>query len=363
MNTTINYFLVFGLALGVSLLIMPLAHWLGHRFGITSKPGGRRINEGDLRRVSRLGGIALYGGFIAAALLAQVLPVSRLDPYEAIRFIGLAVGCTIMFVGGLLDDIFDFPALPQFMFQYTAAAIAIISQIFIEFFNNPLTGQQTDPWPFLVTVTLTFFWLVGMMNTMNWLDGLDGLAGGVALIAGAVLFVNSAFRVEPAQTSVALLHLALVGATLGFLCHNFYPARVFMGGGAPFLGFLLGSLSIIGGAKMGTILLVMGLPLVDALWQVLNRARQGRSPFSGDRGHLHFQLLDRGVSQRRIVVGYYYFCTCFGLLTLVTDSRLFKFIAFGVLALLVMGGLLLVSRLKARPAVSEPGSSADRPVL
>lgn len=161
-----------------------------------------------------------------------------------------------------------------------------------------------------------------------------------------MLFINSAFRVEPAQTSVSLLHLALVGASLAFLLYNFYPARVFMGGGAPFLGFVLGALSIIGGAKMATILLVFGLPLVDALWQVVNRIRRKQSPFSGDRGHLHFRLLDRGFTQRQIVLGYYCFCAFFGVLTLVTSSQLFKFIALGVMFAAVALGFIFLSRIK-----------------
>ena len=353
MNPNLSFIIAFGLALGTALLLAPLAVWLGKRFGITARYGGRHVSEGDTRRVPKLGGIVIFGGFIVAALAAQLLPVPRLDPYENIRLIGLLLGSTIIFIFGILDDIFEFSSLPQFIGQFIASSIAILFQIFIEYFNNPLTGQQTSPWPFIVTVAITFVWLLFMMNTMNWLDGLDGLAAGVAFIAGVMLFINSAFRVEPAQTSVSLLHLALMGAALGFLCFNFYPARLFMGGGAPLLGYLLGSLSIIGGAKMATILLVMGLPLVDTVWQVVNRLRKGKSPFSGDRGHLHFRLVDLGFSQRQIVLGYYLFCTFFGLLTLVTSSRLFKFIALGVLGLIVVGGFLFLTRL------SQKGSSAS----
>lgn len=355
--------IVFGLSLATALALMPLADWLGRRFNITSRPGGRRINEGDVRRVSRLGGIALFGGFTLAAIAAQFLPVPRHDPYEIIRLIGLLGGGAVIFFVGLLDDIFDFSSLPQFMGQFIAAGIAIAFQIFIQYVSNPFTGGQTDPFPFVVTVTVSFLWLVGMMNTLNWLDGMDGLAGGVALIAAIMLFLNSAFRVEPAQTSVSLLHLALIGAALGFLLFNFYPARVFMGGGAPYLGFLLGALSIIGGAKMATILLVMGLPLVDSLWQIVNRVRQGRSPFDGDRGHLHFQLQDRGFTQRQIVLGYYGFCTIFGLLALVIDSELYKFIALGVMALLVGIGFLVLAWLppRQRGAVAPPAGSVSSP--
>ncbi|MBK8025963.1 MAG: undecaprenyl/decaprenyl-phosphate alpha-N-acetylglucosaminyl 1-phosphate transferase [Chloroflexi bacterium] len=268
----------------------------------------------------------------------------RLDPYEQIRLIGLLAGGTLIFVVGLLDDMFELTPMQQFLGQFAAAAVAILFQIFIEYFNNPLTGAQTEPWPFIFTVTISFFWLVGMMNTVNWLDGADGLAAGVACIAGIVLFANSAFRVEPAQTSVSLLHLALVGATLGFLFFNFYPARIFMGGGAPYLGFLLGSLAIIGGAKMATILLVMGLPLLDSIWQVLNRVRQGKNPFVGDRGHLHFRLQDMGVKPSSMVLGYYAFCAMFGGLTLTTTSRTFKFIAMGVMVVIASAGFVILQR-------------------
>jgi UDP-GlcNAc:undecaprenyl-phosphate GlcNAc-1-phosphate transferase len=343
------FVIVFALSLSVTLLLVPLAGWLGQRFGIVARAGGRRQNEGDKRRVSKLGGAAIYGGFTLTVLVAQFLPVPRLDPYEVVRLSGLLIGSTLMFVVGLLDDWLDLPALPQFFAQFLAAAVAIAFQIFIEFVNNPFTGNQTEPWPFIVTVALSFFWLVGMMNTVNWLDGLDGLAGGVAFIAGVMLFVNSAFRVEPAQTSVSLLPLALMGASLGFVLHNFYPARIFMGGGAPYLGFLLGALSIIGGAKMATILLVMGLPLLDAVWQVFQRVRQGRNPFVGDRGHIHFRLQDLGFSQRNIVLVYYSFCAFFGVLTLITTSQLFKFAALGTMLVLIMIGFVMLARLTTTP--------------
>jgi UDP-GlcNAc:undecaprenyl-phosphate GlcNAc-1-phosphate transferase len=157
--------------------------------------------------------------------------------------------------------------------------------------------------------------------------------------------VNSALVLDPPQTSVSLLPLALMGAALGFVLYNFFPAQIVMGGSAYFLGYLLGTLSIIGGAKMATILLVMGLPLMDVAWQFVNRLRQGRNPFTGDRGHIHYRLLDMGISQRQIVLAYYAFCTLFGVLTLVTTSQLFKFVALGVMLLLVIAGFRVVARL------------------
>lgn len=358
MTDSAAFLLVFVIGLGVTLVLVPLMDWLGRRFGITSKHGGRRLNEGDKRRVSKLGGVALFFGFTTAAIAAQFIPIDRFDAYEIIRFIGLMLGGAVIFLVGLLDDIFEFSSFPQFLGQFIAAAIAIIFQIFIEYVSNPFTGQQTESFPYLVTVSISLFWLVLMMNTMNWLDGLDGLAGGVTLIAGAMLFINSAFRIDPAQTSVSLLPLALMGATLGFLVHNTYPARVFMGGTAHFLGYTLGALSIIGGAKMGTILLVLGLPLVDVVWQIFNRLLRGRSPFTGDRGHLHFRLQDLGFTQRQIVLGYYAFCTLFGVLTLIISSELYKFVALAVLLAIVAVVLFILQR---RMAVTPPAGDTPAP--
>ena len=129
---------------------------------------------------------------------------------------------------------------------------------------------------------------------------------------------------EPPQESVSLLPLALMGSTLGFLLFNFYPSRIFAGGGAYLLGFIIGCLSIIGGAKMATVLMVMALPIMDTAWQIVNRLLAGRSPFRGDRGHVHHRLLDLGFSQRQIVLGYYAFCAFFGTLTLLSGKPVFQ---------------------------------------
>jgi UDP-GlcNAc:undecaprenyl-phosphate GlcNAc-1-phosphate transferase len=360
-QTELLYILIFALAASVTLALTPAAMWLGHRFGVTTRPGGRRMLEGDQKRVSKLGGLALFGGFTVAVLAAQVLPVPRLDPNESTRLFGLLLGGTIIFAFGVLDDIYEFGPWPQFLGQTLAAGVAILCLIFIEYVNNPFTGQQTDTFPYLVTVSITFFWLVFMMNSMNFLDGLDGLAGGVTLIAGAMLFINSAYRVTPPQESVSFLPVALMGTCAAWLFFNFYPARIFMGGGAQYLGFTLGALSIIGGAKMGTILLVLGLPLIDVVWQALDRLRHGRNPFRGDRGHLHFRLLDMGFTQRQIVLGYYAFCLCFGALTLVTSSQLFKFIALTVLGLIVVVTFAVLTRARqsSSKAVAAAGAASD----
>jgi len=349
------FVIVFTVAFSITVIATPLVRRIGYQFDLTDVPGGRRAHA---RVIPRIGGVAIFSGFIIACILAQFLPVPRFDPKEVIRFTGLVVGATFIFGMGLLDDIYEFGPIPQFIAQVGAAAIAITFLIFIERINNPFTGQPVQ-WGRWITVTVTLFWLGLMMNTVNFLDGLDGLATGVSLIAGIMLFVNSAFRLEPAQTSVSLLPLALVGACAGFLLYNFNPARIFMGSsGSYLLGYTLGALSIIGGAKMATILLVMGLPLLDVVWQIGNRLSRGKNPLHGDRGHLHFRLVDRGYSHRLIVLAYYAFCAFFGVLTLVTNSQLFKLLALVFMALFVAGGFIWVTQFNATPDPSDQVESS-----
>lgn len=346
-NHALSFIVVFVVSFGLSALITPAARRLGVRWGIVDRPRSRHRHD---RPTSKLGGLALYVSFTTAAIVAQFLPVVRTDDKEIIRLIGLLLGGAFLFVFGLLDDKYEFSPLPQYMAQLAAAAIAVLFLIFIEQFNNPLTGQLTPEWPYVVTVTITLFWLGFMMNTVNWLDGLDGLAAGVCAVAALMIFIHAAFRLD--QVSVSLLPLALLGAALGFLPYNFHPARVFMGtNGALFLGYTLGVLSIIGGAKMATVLLVMGLPLLDVVWQIVRRVSTGANPTRGDRGHVHYRLLALGLSQRQIVLGYYLFCTLFGAIALVTASRLFKLIALLVMAAVIGAGFLVLSR---RTSVDAP---------
>lgn len=325
-----QFILVFSVAFGVAYLTTPYASRLGLWLNMVSVPGGRHLHRG---RIARTGGLAIYLAFIVAALVAQLLPVQRTDPNEIIRFIGLILGATVITIVGFVDDRYELSAIPLYISQLITAAIGVLCLIFIQTFNNPLTGNTVD-FPYWFTVTISLFWLGLMMNTVNFLDGSDGLAAGVIGIAALMIFLHSAFRLE--QVSVSLLPLALVGATLGFLPYNFHPAKVFMGGGAYFLGYTIGVLSIIGGAKMATILLVMGLPLVDLGWQFASRLLRGKNPMVGDRGHLHFRLIDAGISPRTIAFGYYLFCACCGVIALTTTSRLFKLIALAVMALIVI---------------------------
>lgn len=344
------YACAFGVALFLSLLLTPLGTWLGIRLGIVARPGGRRRHRGF---ISRLGGIGLYVPFLAAILTLQLLPRSwlppSLDPKETTRLVGLVLGSTVAFLFGLADDRYEFPAWPQYLAQFLCACIAIATLIFIERVMNPFTDRLVV-FPWALTAALTVFWFLGMMNTVNFLDGLDGLAAGVGAIVSAILTLHMA---REGQWSVALLPLALLGATLGFLPYNFHPARVFMGSnGAYFLGFALAALGIIAGARMATMLLMLLVPILDVAWLIWQRWRAGAPLGAADRRHLHFRLLDLGFSQRQIVLGYWLLCGAFGLFALAISSRLFKLLALVGLGLVILFVLWWVGR-QAPPSPEE----------
>lgn len=345
----LTYLAVFAVALLLALGLTPLAGRLGRRWGLVDRPGGRRAHRGE---IPRTGGIALFGAFTGTLLLAFLffpgwLPAST-DPEETTRLAGLLLGSTVAFGFGLLDDKRELSWRGQISVQVLCAAIAIATLIFIERVNNPFTNTQIV-FPDLVVWTLTTFWFLGAMNTLNWLDGLDGLAAGVTAILAAVLVGHMLWRADPPQLSVAILPLALLGATLGFLPWNFNPARIFMGSsGSYFLGFAVAALGIIGGARMATVLLVLGLPIVDVAWLIWRRKRRGVSPGAGGRDHLHFRLLDLGLGQRQIVLGYYAFCAAFGLLALSIGPRIFKLLALLGLGIVVLAVLWWAERQEGR---------------
>jgi len=322
----------------LALLVTPLGGWLGQRWHIMAIPDARRHHRGAL---SKLGGIGIAVGFFGALALSRVDALPTADPNEARRFWGLVIGGVLTFVLGLVDDRYDLPPWAQYGGYLLAAGVAAGTLIILERFNNPFTNTLIVL-PALVYIPLTLFWMTGMIVTVNWLDGLDGLAAGVAAILAAVLSIHM-FRAG--QYSVVPQTLALLGAALGFLVYNIAPARVFMGSnGAFLLGYLIGALGLVAGGRVATVLLVMGIPIVDVAWTILDRWRHGVSPFRGDRRHLHFRLQDAGLSTRTIVFVYWAFCAVAGALGLVLASRLYKLVALVLLGGLTLGLLGYLSR-------------------
>ncbi len=334
------FYIVLGaLALAVSMLLTPLSSYLGHRWHMVDRPGPRRRHTGV---VPRTGGIALWCSFLlvlGAYLLLPLVtaleeqpwfPVSQ-DAREMRRVLALMGGALFCGLVGLADDKWDLHARYQYLAQFLAGLIAMAGLIFIKDVNNPFQAGLLwgpDGFPWWLVFLLTTFWFMGCMNTVNFLDGLNGLAAGVVAILAVVLALHMLVVLPEPQASVAVLPTILAGSLLGFLFFNLARRSPFMGSsGSFFLGFAAAAIGIVGGAKIATVTMVLGLPIVDVAWLIYSRLRRGLAPWHAGRDHLHFILLDRGVSERLIVLAYYLYCGLFGLLTLTLDDRLNKLLA------------------------------------
>ncbi len=338
--------LVFGVSFGLAAFLTPVVGRLGRRLNIVDHPGGRRHHQGA---VPRLGGVAVFVAFTTAVGIAAWTGIltAGYNSDDILRLKGLLIGGMLAFLFGLLDDRFDLSPWLQFAFQLAVSLVALATLLWLERFTIPLFGMvrlNDYPWGALVYVPLTVLWMTGMINTVNWLDGLDGLAAGIGAILCVVLAIHMRYRAVQPQASAALLPLALMGALVGFLPFNVAPATVFLGsGGAFFLGYALAGLGLIAGGRTATVLMVMGLPIVDVAWQIFDRVRHKRSPMRGDRGHLHYRLRDLGLSRQAIVILYWAFCSAFGLMALVAApwQKLTALLSIGVIVILT---LVLLSR-------------------
>ncbi|HLB11328.1 MAG TPA: MraY family glycosyltransferase [Dehalococcoidia bacterium] len=332
----------------LSFATVPLFRWLALRHGFADRARPRQ--EGPLK--PRLGGLALYLAF-TLAILATLPLVEGRTVEELKKIISLLLGGTAVVAMGAWDDRRELGAWLQMGVQVAAACLALLGGIIIDAIANPLAAGPSESllWlPIYASIPFTIVWLVGAMNAMNFIDGLDGLAGGITTIAASILFLRS---LDTGQFTIAILPLALAGAALGFLPYNLYPSRVTLGTcGALFCGYTLASLSVIGGTKAATMLLVLAIPILDAAWIILRRLSERRSPFLGDRIHIHYRLKDAGLSEGRIVLLLWALSGVLGTLAIALPSPLIKLYALGGLVIIVGGSLaVLAGRVPQGPSV------------
>lgn len=308
----LGFLAAFALSAGLCVVVATLCR----RWGVLDQPAPRRIHRAP---APRLGGIAVFVAFLAVSL-ALYRPA---NDYERHVYAGLLVA-SLLIVGVMAyDDVRGLPPLPRLFAQVVAALIAMFPAghgALIEVLHNPLTAAHHGR-TFLVAwiaVPFTLFWIVGMMNTVNWMDGVDGLAGGVVTIAALAMAGVSWLL---GQHTTALLSATLAGATLGFLTLNWHPARLFMGDcGSMFLGLALAVLANVGGAKLITMLILLALPILDAVRVLARRLRDGQSPLRADRSHLHHHLLAGGFTQRQVALLFYAVTALFGGVTIVVTA-------------------------------------------
>jgi len=341
--SVLEHAVVLATALAVTWITTPVVRWLGRRWDITSRAGGRHVHEGS---VPRIGGVALFAGFLAAILVRLAgeawLGWSPILASADRTLIGVLVGLAVMFAVGLLDDIIDLRPHQKLLGQLAAGVVIYIAGIRIDFIGDPFADNLILLG--VLSLPITLLWVAGFANVINLIDGLDGLAAGVTAIAAVSLLVLAE---QSNQPLAAILAAALVGACVGFLRFNFNPASIFMGdSGALFLGFALACISLLGVMKsvaaitLVVPLLIVGVPIFDTLSAIIRRRRHGRPIQEADKGHIHHRLLGRGFSQRQTVVIIYIWsiALAFGGYAMRWVPTVFKLLTFVVLA--VLSGLM-----------------------
>jgi UDP-GlcNAc:undecaprenyl-phosphate/decaprenyl-phosphate GlcNAc-1-phosphate transferase len=335
----------FLLALAVVLLLTPGVGRFARYIGVVDEPGEtRRVHT---HPVPRLGGIALLLGIFVPALAFLELD----GPYRGI-LLGAAIATTV----GAIDDFRGLPWWGKLGGQVAAGAVAVGFGVTVDRFTFPGFGSQELPeW---AAGAATIVWVVAIMNMVNFLDGMDGLAAGICAIAGSTFAIIGLSLGAP---EAALLAAIVAGACFGFLHHNFYPARIFMGdSGALLLGFLLATLAIEGLVKTAALatlvlpLLVLAIPIVDTSFVVAKRVKYRQPLYEADRTHLHHRFMNIGFSQKRAVAYMYAWCGILAAAALATrflpprprgDWDLSNTLLAGGIALLALGASVYIAYL------------------
>jgi hypothetical protein len=322
----IRYIVPFIIALVAAYLLTPAVKTLALRVGAVDRPNARKVHT---HIVPRLGGLAIYIGFMAAVLIC--LPLRH-------ELIGLLLGCTAIVALGIWDDICNIPAKVKLIGQIIAACIPIAFGIQIDWLTNPFGTLWVLPE--IIAVPVTVFWITGFTNTVNLIDGLDGLAAGVSFIASISMFLMAC---SMGQEVPALLIAAMAGAALGFLQYNFNPAKIFMGDtGSMLLGYTLSVAAVFGLVKTAaTVALVvpviaLGLPILDTVFAIVRRRMSGVPVFQPDKGHLHHRLLALGLSQKQAVLIMYCVSVALGIVALFVASVGYKTGIFTVIMVLAV---------------------------
>lgn len=301
-----RYLLPLIVAVFISFSTTPLVRKLAFKVGAVDIPkDNRRVHKEPM---PTMGGLAIYLSVMVTAII--FLPIDK-------TLLSIIVGGTLIIISGIIDDISIMSAKLKLVFQITAAMVLIWGGVRIDTITNPFSSTNVVLNLGYLSIPITIFWIVGIINTLNLIDGLDGLSAGVAMISSlSLMFVAGKFGL----TSIIIISATVAGACLGFLPYNFNPAKIFMGDtGALFLGFMMAVISIEGVMKsVATIaivvpIMILGVPIFDTTFAIFRRLLSGQSIISADKGHLHHRLLERGFSHKKTVLILYGISAFFGI--------------------------------------------------
>ena len=298
--------------------------------------------------VPRIGGLPIITALLFSSFL--FLPVDK-------HLLGILAGALFATTIGVIDDRYDLNPYLRLLTGFFSAGLVVAAGIGIAFITNPfngiihldqpriyfqLLGETRSLW--LLADFFALIWIVWCMNMVNWSSGLDGQLSGVVPIAAlTIALLSLRFTEDVTQWNVAILAAITAGAYLGFLPFHLYPQKIMPGySGASLAGFLLAVLSILSGAKIATLILVLGIPMIDGSYTIVRRLLTKKSPVWGDRGHLHHRLLDLGWNKRQVAFFYWLVTALLGLIALNLNSRQ-KFYTIVMLALIIGGFLIWIT--------------------
>lgn len=330
----------------IALFTTPLVIFIYKKFGWLDDPRKqKKPNVIHEYPVPRGGGIPIYLAVLITSLI--LLPSDK-------HLIGILLGGLLILIIGVLDDLFDLNPYLRLVVGFLAASCVVGAGIGIAFITNPLGGiiklNQPQIPIYLLGKTRTLWvladlfallWITWWMNFVNWAKGTDGQLPGIVVIASLTIGIFSLrFSADITQWPVIILAFITAGAYLGFLPWNFYPQKIMPGyGGGALAGYLLAILTILSTTKVGTGIMVLAVPMIDAFYTIMRRIKLGRSPVWADAGHLHHKLMALGWGKRRIAIFYWLISGVFGFLALTLNSQA-KFYTICLLTV-VFGGILL----------------------
>ena len=307
MNLVIGAFPYFVLPFVISLCLVPVCKKIGFALGIYALENARTVHHG---KIVRMGGVAIYIAFLVSLALLWKADDS---------LNGILIGSSVVFIGALLDDIYDLPPKIKLLFQISGTVIAMsVGNIYLTDFHI-LSFDISNS---IITKIISFFWIVGITNAINLIDGLDGLSSGITSIVTLTIGLLGFFM---GRRDICILALCLSGSILGFLPYNFHPASIFVGDcGAQFMGFTVACMSLLGFKTtalitLGLPILVLFIPISDTLIAIIRRKLKGQRIMEADKGHLHHILMIKlKLGHKKTVVILYIVCLLFALSAILT---------------------------------------------
>ncbi|EKE03164.1 MAG: hypothetical protein ACD_20C00238G0004 [uncultured bacterium] len=328
----------------LAIAIVPLVRYYSIKKGFVDIPNDRKIHKYP---IPRLGGVAIW---LCTLLTFAILVLLSWDYPHGNGLSGILVGGSIIFLLGLVDDIYNLSPKFKLFIQVGAALVAFLLGVKIEFLSNPF---GTPIILGMLSLPITLLWIVGISNAMNFIDGVDGLAGGVSVISAVTLGVVAIYTHQPISALVAAI---LAGSMMGFLLFNFHPAKIFMGdSGALFAGFTLAALSVTGVLKTVAVtmllpIMILAVPILDISYSILRRLSKRSNLFIADADHIHHKLLRAGFSHNRTVMIFYLLCIAAGSIAIIFVGA---YKLYFILVIAVLTIMLILSRLSKSSRLNE----------